>query len=91
MTCLEQIRALYKGLSMEDQLAILGDLIEGGNIDIDRDDAFIDALIPLDKAFDEAYAELLAAADPELDYSDLSRHERATMSTYRYLAMGLDG
>lgn len=62
-TPLEQARALYRLLDERDQLALLCDLIQGGDGNLSRSDDFIDALIPVDSAFDEAFADLENAAD----------------------------
>ena len=63
-TALEQIRELYTALSMDDQLAIMCDLIDAAHIGIKRSTALADALIPVGKAFEEAFAEADAAANP---------------------------
>ena len=63
-TPLEQVRAIYSALSMEDQLSILCDLIDAAHIGIKRSTALADALIPVGKAFEEAFAEADAAANP---------------------------
>jgi hypothetical protein len=60
ITALDQVRAMYHKLSQADQLSIMCDLIQGGHRDLNRSDAFIDALIPVDRAFVDAWAELAA-------------------------------
>ena len=57
---LDTIRELYRGLSMDDQLALMSDLIQGGHRDLNRSDAFIDGLMPVDAAFVAAWPELVA-------------------------------
>ena len=60
ITALDQVRAMYHKLSQADQLSIMCDLIQGGHRDLARSDAFIDALMTVDKAFEAAFAELSA-------------------------------
>lgn len=62
-TPLEIIRSQYARLSMDDQLSLMCDLVQGGHRDLSRSDAFIDGLGPVDTAFCDAYAELQGAAD----------------------------
>ena len=69
ITALDKVRALYRGLSEADQLAIMCDLIQSHD-GLTRSDAFIDELIPLDKAFGGVYEHLDAVADAEPDMSD---------------------
>lgn len=63
ITALDQVRAMYRKLSQADQLSIMCDLIQGGHRDLNRSDAFIDALMPVDKAFDDAWDELKADSE----------------------------
>lgn len=60
ITALDQVRSLYRKLSQDDQLAIMCDLIQGGHRDLNRSDAFIDGLMPVDAAFVAAWPELVA-------------------------------
>ncbi len=60
ITALDQVRALFHKLSQADQLSLMSDLIQGGHRDLARSDAFIDALMTVDKAFEAAFAELSA-------------------------------
>lgn len=55
---LDTIRDLYRGLSMDDQLSLMTDLIQGGHRNLIRTDAFIDALIPVENAFVTAFGDL---------------------------------
>lgn len=68
MTALEAIRAQYRNLSEADQLAVMCDLIQGGDGNLNRSDAFIDALIPLDATFSEVFDLLDGIADPDGSY-----------------------
>lgn len=61
---LETIRAQYRRLSEADQLALMVDLIQSHR-ELNRTDAFIDALAPVDEAFDAAFNRLADAALPE--------------------------
>lgn len=58
ITALDQVRAMYRKLSQADQLSIMCDLIQGGHRDLNRSDAFIDGLMPVDAAFVAAWPEL---------------------------------
>lgn len=55
---LDTIRELYRGLSMDDQLALMTDLVQGGHRNLRRSDDFIDALIPVENAFVTAFGDL---------------------------------
>lgn len=58
----DQIRALYAKLDERAQLSLLIDLIQGSD-NLNRSDGFIDALMPVDAAFGDAFADLDNAAD----------------------------
>lgn len=64
-TPLEIIRSQFARLSMDDQLSLMCDLVQGGHRDLSRSDDFIDALLPVDAAFCDAFAALQFAADPK--------------------------
>jgi hypothetical protein len=66
ITPLAQVRALYRRLDERAQLSIMLDLIQGADGNLDRSDAFIDALQPVDAAFDDAWADLENAADDSM-------------------------
>ena len=87
MTALEQIRALYKGLSLADQLSVMCDLVQVGHRDLHGTDAWCDALTPVDDAFSNAYQELLECADPfDTDAVDADRYWR---DSHHAVAAGL--
>lgn len=85
ITALDQVRAMYRKLSMADQIAIMSDLIEGGHRDLNRSDDFIDALIAVGDGFSASYKELKAAVEDSDTESELTQRERAQASIYRGL------
>ncbi|MGL5736891.1 MAG: hypothetical protein ACRCYS_18660 [Beijerinckiaceae bacterium] len=72
VTALEQVRALYGKLSMFDQTRILADMVEGRD-NLERTDAFIDAMIPVQEGFDQAWNALDNIADPHGSYAGWER------------------
>lgn len=79
MSALNDIRAKFHLLTEAEQLSLMVDLIQGGDINLNRSDDFIDALMPLDKAMDAAYDALECAA-----YSPFERDRAADYADYRY-------
>ena len=63
---LTAIRALYPRLTMADQLELICDIIQRGHKDLDGSDAWVDALMPVDAAFVEAWAALSGCAEREM-------------------------
>lgn len=62
----ETIKTLLAQCTEEEQLSIMCALIQGGPEAGWRNDDFIDALMPVDKAFGDAWGELSRAAESYL-------------------------
>ena len=62
-SALDKGRALYRLFDERAQLTLLCDLIQGNDGNLDRSDAFIDALEPVAAAFGDSWADLENAAD----------------------------
>ena len=63
MTTLETIRSLYANLDERGHLSVLYDIAQGGPGGLSCSEAFADALLPVSKALNAAYAGLMEAAD----------------------------
>ena len=85
ITPLAQVRALYRLLDERAQLAIMCDLIQGGDCNLDRSDGFVDALQPVDAAFDDAWADLENAADDSAFDVPLTSERRAVLLNSTYM------
>ena len=71
-SALDQVRSLYPRLSEDDQLSLIVDLLQGGQISLHRSEAFGDDLWNLDRLLSDEYRGIAAG----IETRDIESRER---------------